>query len=240
MNEAERIESLEQQLCRTRTQMQLLMIGFVCIIITGAVVGAASQADKNAGGLLQRVDTLESEVNRLTLTNPPIGTVVAFAGPWPQAKAEKEKWEEKMGWLLCDGRTLEGERYKELRAALKQDELPNYQGLFLRGVQGDQKVGDYQDWSTGKPKDFAILLDGGFDPAETVGNRRFDRMLMIDGLDTVDQRDITAVGFGGKFEANLCDSRPLKTIPKHSHGTKGWDTETRPINRAVHWIIKYK
>ena len=45
------------------------------------------------------------DIATLSRVNPPVGTVMAFAGEWPPAKGEGDRWTEKeLGWLACDGR----------------------------------------------------------------------------------------------------------------------------------------
>jgi hypothetical protein len=76
-----------------------------------------------------------------TTPNPPIGSITAYAGPRMSADAENQ-----IGWMICDGRSLETGKYSELFKAIGTSwggdavdkfNIPDLQGLFLRGVDGD-------------------------------------------------------------------------------------------------------
>src|SRR5438046_2991783 len=79
----------------------------------------------------------------------PIGTIAAYAGPFFDAAAEAA-WEQKWGWLVCDGRALKPTDpvYKDLFTAIGTSwggdaaalfNIPDLRGLFLRGVTGKSK-----------------------------------------------------------------------------------------------------
>ena len=74
-----------------------------------------------------------------------IGSVMAFAGPVPADPAELDAWEQRTGWLLCDGRLLDRTDpvYTPLNDViggswggdnLDRFNIPDLRGLFLRGV----------------------------------------------------------------------------------------------------------
>lgn len=222
----------------------------------------------------QRCDALEKRfgesmelISRLSRISPPIGTVVAYAGVWPPPKGEGGTWtEDELGWMLCDGRTISGTSFAELLKVLGRNNLPDYRGCFLRGVDvaadgvstskrdidGIRTVGSVQNWSTGYPKNaFTTSPAGDFDPRSTGGDTPganpefrgavFDRLLTADGKYQLAGNGGSAPGgFGGLFLPDLHDSRPIKLIPPHTHTILGGDPETRPVNVTVYWIIKSK
>src|ERR1700683_4748511 len=51
------------------------------------------------------ITVLSDALQHLRRTNPPIGSVQAFAGEWPPLKTDRmTKWHElDLGWLLCNG-----------------------------------------------------------------------------------------------------------------------------------------
>jgi len=93
------------------------------------------------------------DIATLSRIDPPVGTVMAFAGAWPPRKTREVNWTEReLGWLKCDGRSF-AEIRQELRLndgdlelirlALNGDSIPDYQGYFLRGI--DREVSDPHD-----------------------------------------------------------------------------------------------
>lgn len=224
-----------------------------------------------SSGLIQRVERLEQELTRLSLTNPPVGSVIAYAGEWPPKRNNGDVWSEaELGWFLCDGRTLREGDYKELFDAVgtahgRPSEgtfcLPDYQGQFLRGVahgkktdpdrdtrkpssaggnSGD-KVGSMQEQATKTPNNpLKTKEDGG----HTHGS-----MLDAPGDDSKiprwfhNDRDANFWKTNSSREGvlpSLVDSRLTNAPGVHKHDLEGGDTETRPVNKAVNWIIKFR
>src|SRR6185312_5276165 len=99
-----------------------VVVGAGLVFLTGAArVGKGTAAEK----VNKRLENLQEQITFLSRTAPPVGAVEAFAGEWPPAKKEGGRWtEEEVGWLLCDGRKLEGDGYAELRAVLGKAFLP--------------------------------------------------------------------------------------------------------------------
>jgi hypothetical protein len=61
------------------------------------------------------------------LNSPPIGSIIAYGGELPSAgSAELQSWETNSGWMLCDGRALKQDDYKELFAVIKQSHGEGY------------------------------------------------------------------------------------------------------------------
>src|SRR4051812_35904885 len=82
----------------------------------------------------------------MAVANPPIGSITAYAGPGPGDNA----WETQHGWMLCDGRELNRTvlAFKPLFDIIGSSwggdgvnsfNLPDLQGLALRGVDGKAK-----------------------------------------------------------------------------------------------------
>ena len=266
----EQVQNQLQRIKRTAYAGWLLALSALVIPFTmGAATGpggkgSSAQAEERTpqpqqpGGLIAQVQRLESKVHRLQEFNPPVGTVMAYLGQWPPYKTRdgKQRWTEgELGWMLCDGRELDASQYEELFIALQGTarapakkknhfRLPDLQGMFLRGIDrratqpadpdGKRQVGSKQEWATGRPRaGFKTNVVGSFDPA----NGAYKYLLKKDGKRT-------ATGFddndtGGR-EPNLFEVKRVRIVPAHDHTVIGGDKETRPVNIAVHWIIKFR
>lgn len=186
------------------------------------------------------LDDLDERLTRLTntvetTTQAPIGSVVAFAGP---AENIPE------GWMLCDGQQVSkgDQAYSGLYEAIgftyggsKKEgflQLPNYQGYFLRGADsagtidadGKRTVGSMQGSSTKLPNNpFVTAKDGQHQHQYT--HTPVHR-------DIGDRDDYWHLGSNPHAATTSGDA-------SHTHTVKdGGDPETRPVNIAVHWIIK--
>jgi hypothetical protein len=183
--------------------------------------------------------------------NPP-GTIIAFAGPVPPD-----------GWLLCDGSALHSGDFPALYAAVGKAwgnglagrgagngtdfNLPDLRGRFLRGVDrgatrdpdaaqrasenggatGDA-VGSIQTHATALPA-VAFALSGG-----AHGHKyRDDSGWSTCG--TPSSVDCSA-GESGHRSDNVRDT---DVDGAHVHSVSGGDSETRPKNAGVNWMIKY-
>jgi hypothetical protein len=98
---------------------------------------------KSFEGLSRGGTRTAESVAFLSLTSPPVGTIVPFAGEWPPKKDDTQSWtEQELGWMLCDGRSFPQTDFKLLAAAISTAwggnasnfNLPDLRGQFLRGV----------------------------------------------------------------------------------------------------------
>jgi len=158
----------------------------------------------------------------------PAGTIVAFAGTMPP-----------QGWLLCDGAAVSRTEYGTLFSAITiawgggdgvtTFNLPDLRGRFLRGA----------DLGTGRDPDRTsrVASNPGGNVGDAVGsvqdhmfashnhaNGAFNQVLQSNCTRTGIQDDSTC------GEPNIKESRPL---------VAAGGNETRPVNAAVNWIIKY-
>jgi Phage Tail Collar Domain len=178
----------------------------------------------------------------------PPGTVISFAGPNLPSN----------GWLPCRGQSLLISEYPQLYAALgnahgSEDAqhfyLPDLRGRFLRGVSGASKrdidadlrqppakngpagnnVGSVQGQATRMPS-VPFRTEG-------VGDHQHHSPLAAEGW--------VQWGWSGQF--NVIGGSSPRTLPAgltswagaHNHALVGGDSETRPENVYVEFLIKY-
>jgi len=178
----------------------------------------------------------------LGLTTPvalPVGTVVAFAGKIAfspsEAPSDYTTNIEALGWMVCDGRACEISKYPELFAVLgylygKENDkfkIPDYRGLFLRGVDSGAK-NDLEASSR-------TLPDGT--KGDEVGSRQGDALKahqhtynVLQAVATPSEQGKAAGASSISTEDTVDPIKPEKTISLY---------ETRPKNVSVNYIIKY-
>ena len=177
----------------------------------------------------------------------PPGTVAPYAGTTaPQ------------GWLLCDGSAIGRTTYAGLFAAIGSAHgegdgvntfnLPDYRGRFLRGV--DDGAGRDPDAGS------RTAMNAGGATGDEVGSVEAEATALpgnpfatsMDGLHS--HLAPTTTGTGGAYEVggiypeasgfDYVAAAPTSADGLHSHTVaSGGDAETRPVNAAVNWIIKY-
>ncbi|MEG4940722.1 phage tail protein [Microcoleus sp. F4-D5] len=183
---------------------------------------------------------------RMGLTTPvalPVGTVVAFAGKIASFASDPPSEYttniEALGWLLCDGTLREKSKYPELFAVLGylyggeggKFKLPDYQGQFLRGVDGGTNNDD-PDASSRKHPDRSNNKDNN----NGVGSRQEDA-LQIHQHSYQLVNEITG-RLGENKAAMLVEKATTFTaLPLDSEARTS--KETRPKNVYVYYIIKY-
>lgn len=206
--------------------------------------------------LTEKLERLREVVNHLTVASPPVGAVQAFAGPWTPDPVR----EARLGWLLCDGRPLDqveralraaypdlgrivpdGGILRDLRSVLPAGakELPNYLGCFLRGADPTASVDP-----EGKGRLLgAFQADGVKSHAHpvTLGGGAHCHVFEYQPLGKPDN------GFGNgaclRYVEVTPATRTTQTDGEHTHsGTTNAEggPETRPRNRTVHFLIKYR
>ena len=150
------------------------------------------------------------------------------------------------GWLLCDGRTFEDNTYTaNLKALLGGTTTPNLSGMFLRGTGKSATGEEGPTLKTIQQDDVITHLHSVNITTTTNGshnhtNGLYDRFLMFDGNNT-------ATGFDNDDngnEPNIRYTGAAVAAGNHTHtvagntGNYGAQTETRPINYGVNYIIK--
>lgn len=234
------------------------------IVVAGIIVSGLLAQDKNQAGangldelklafskFKESMVQLQEEISTVSMTAPPIGGVVAYAGPIDQDHPLKGSW------MICDGRPLSKTDYPELFAAIgtfygtgmdstgtkmaqRDFNLPNYQGYFLRGVdpikaidKGPRSVGG----AVGSRQDFATALP--VTPFRTAQDGAHEHALDLEmnaGRSDGGVRNTVANPYVG--------SSPHKGTAHdgtHQHTVvSGGDPETRPVNISVNWIIRVK
>ena len=171
----------------------------------------------------------------------PAGVIQAFMGTTPPD-----------GWLLCDGSTFDGTTYPELQTVLGGTTLPNFRDMFLRGnPSSGRQLGSFQADATALPRtaDFTTNQTGnhyhsigGYDQEEVDVLQQYysytaaspspsmaDKRRLEDPHETLNEAD------GQEWEmATSTDGAHTHTI------TGGGDSETRPMNISVNYIIRAK
>jgi hypothetical protein len=185
----------------------------------------------------------------------PVGSVTAFAG-------EVNKVSD--GWMICDGRPLDKVKYGELFNAIGttygdgtkdvdgkaappgifQFNLPDYRGLFLRGLNGDRKDENADpdcDKRTGGNKIGSLQKDG----AKVFGKETkfFDDNKKIPDTDIrvfhdvgLNNKAVLGESCGPRDSLAAADYFSIRSFKVLG----GFSEETRPKNIAVHYIIKAK
>ena len=174
----------------------------------------------------------------------PSGTVFAFAGTAAPS-----------GWLLCDGTAYNQTDYASLFAAIGstyntqtnpttnaawaapsagQFRVPDYRGVFLRSSgqasgQSAVAVGGHQGQATAKNGlSVNTTSEANFSELFYRGHYAWEGVGTLTGL------------AGGRWQLGVAGGEDTKLSSfggNHNHGISG-DSETRPINKGVLYIIK--
>lgn len=174
-------------------------------------------------------------------TGVPVGTIVAFAGLVAPD-----------GWLICDGSTKSRTTFADLFAAIGTSwgagdgstfHLPDLRGRFLRGV--DAGAGRDPDVLT------RTASNAGGNTGDAVGSLQSGATAMPNAAFATQSSGSHSHSGNAGNSGGAGAARPLvgfnsaaatyntNGTPNHSHTITGGDSETRPINVNVHWIIKY-
>jgi len=193
----------------------------------------------------------------------PVGTVLNFAGNLADPAVEKALLN--TGWMPCDGRLLSTSDYWSLFAAIgvahggesdgsdiSRFRLPQLQGRFVRGVNDGAKVDghdvdpDIELRAAPSPMGNAKDAVGSLQPDAT-GRPLTAMTLNTTGSHTHSVSHLTSDWHkaydGASFDVgNVNDgSVSLGASGAHTHSVSGGgDPETRPVNLALFFIIKFR
>lgn len=168
-------------------------------------------------------------------TATPADVIPAPSGSPPAVTTPIEAW----GWMVCDGRDLAVASYPELFAALgylyggagTSFNLPDYRGYFLRGT----------DWGAGNDPDAATRTPAKGGSAGTVGSTQPSALLSH--KHDYPQSSPAGVAQQGTDSGVPGTQSQLTGVPVADDGSaltsQLSQTETRPINISVTYIIKF-
>jgi hypothetical protein len=153
------------------------------------------------------------------------------------------------GWVFCKGQSIVSVNGSAaLRTLLDSNDAPNLQGMFLRGA-GESKYGlratgpslqSYQDNSNLKHRHASGTLKTDYQGLHNHNNGVWaylsKRSAGYDSPDGINDGN-------GSTEPSILDVQPMMTAGNHNHDVAGYttdegDTESRPVNYGVNYIIK--
>lgn len=191
----------------------------------------------------------------------PVGSIMVWPGRIPLAGSPENFIPD--GWLLCDGSSRRKDEYAQLYEVIRDDwtlgnpgselfEIPDFRGLFMRGVQGTRANDDN--------------ARGVWWGEQSIGNRmainssRPDNGLASMQPDLIQQHTHRVVDSTGTYDSLLQSHRSeendtisddfedfrgdasLITRGQMGNSRSPYDSihETRPNNVFVHYLIKYR
>ena len=154
------------------------------------------------------VDTSINNINNQGQLMP-IGAIIAYYGLTAPT-----------GWLLCNGDTFDQSVYTTLYTLLGSNTLPNLSDYFLRGKSTSRAIGSIQTATTAMPINPFVTQTAGTHTHTLTTNTG------ISGTDAI----TSSSGTGSTITTTSSGD--------HTHIITGGDTETRPMNIAVNYIIK--
>lgn len=218
------------------------------------------------------VEELSALIEEIRTVAVPVGSVVAYVG---EITDDEGIVEVRPGWLLCNGAAVRDSEFPALFAVIQASHgngqesdfplpgasfnLPDYRGLFLRGVNG-ARTGPLSDPDTsGIPEEIAnerrphnhlggnvgnrvgsVQVDtlqdhthGVSDPGHAhIGSVNAAREEGPNRFDAGDGRGVNNGDRSLTINSNTTDV----TVTGPNSGSHG--DETRPRNAYVHWIIR--
>ena len=213
------------------------------------------------GGGFSQLKVKDSDLNRVQanislafsrLTTPstfPVGAVIAFAGDTAPS-----------GYLLCDGSAVSRTKYKLLFGVLGVScgngdgsgtfNLPDYRGMFLRGVTGtattDPNASSRTAMNTGgnTGNNVGSVQTSGFGSHTHTGTTDatdLSHTHTVPFYTTVTETSGGANSVQTATTSGTVTSSGASASMNHTHtittaGTGG--SETRPINAYINWVIK--
>ena len=236
-----------------KNEMIIIIIGCFLIVFSPLSFILSENRIDEINNKLADAKNIIINSNSLKNTSAPVGTIVGYTGDMSQ---ENKDYLNQLGWLFCDGRHLSKTEYKELYEriggawGLSQTtfDLPDLQGVFLRGVSGDSNRDPEANNRTS--------LHVGANEGNKVGSYQEDKFQGHKHKETSHSHKVPGVannkedlakgnnwGAPGKGSTETSTAsckieEPVKL--DEVNGTPRYGQETRPKNVYVYWIIKYR
>ena len=186
-------------------------------------VGATTVLKKGSD---KEIETRELDILNIINRANPVGIIFTFGGVnIPE------------GFLFCDGKEYDRITYKSLFDAIGTkwgDALPTHFRVpdlrreFLRGTQNIEDVAYRQEYATGLPQNDFIVTAANSSHSHDIPTST--------ATATGGDYPMVAVAKGQTSNQTLS----LSNGGGHTHGFAGGDDETRPRNRFVNFIIRFK
>jgi hypothetical protein len=183
----------------------------------------------------------------------PVGSIIAFAGEIYGAGSSEARATnpERWGWMLCDGRQLHRAKFPELFAVLGNRyrqasdpqsgplfRIPDLQGYFLRGVEPKGWTPDESD--TRHTSAGVVVQEpcvGSIqDCAFQIHEHTYDQPVAA-GVQPGQGAEDKTFSINGAVTGSV-----VAQPPSDNAGTKPpltSNTETRPVNVSVYYLIKF-
>ena len=189
---------------------------------------AAEKATTITGEIKPRQAILSAPYAIQAENGVPVGTIVSYFGT-----------SEPKGWLFCNGQSLTDPahpEYADLRAQIG-DTVPDLRGFFIRGLGGSsESMNEVQDDTTAIPDETPFRTDS------TGAHKHVTVVWGSTMQNKFGTRDLGAhpgaYGNAG-FNDSTYNGPQTSSDGTHGHTILGGDAETRPINKAFNYIIKY-
>ncbi len=239
------------------------VVGATALVYAGLNTFSAGQPLSSAA-MNQNFTALQSQISALqaalgaspdggvtSVATVPVGTVIAFAGPLSAVPA---------GWLACDGTLYDGTQAKYAAlfgvigtahggtTSLSQFNVPDYRGMFLRGVDTAGAGSRDPDSATRTAAATGGNTGNAVGSVEAQGTSRNGLALtdpghahtVVDGSGAIATGP--ALGAGTYVvPTSLSSGTTIVTTTVTPTGVTlgAGDHETRPVNAYVNYIIKY-
>ncbi|ALX16982.1 hypothetical protein P350_35770 [Burkholderia cepacia JBK9] len=211
-----------------------------CMVWTGDATTSSQDGDHNhtvtGGDKETRPENLYADFlvanDNLTQAAPPIGSIMSFGGDITDPGVNAELLA--TGWLPCDGSALRITAFQALydvigtafgSAPLKFN-VPDLRGYFVLGA-GTVALGTTVTTSTTGTPVVPVITTTNGDHQHTMYNIPTDTHVI----------DVVA---GVDLAENNSNKSPTSTNGAHTHTLSGGDSESRPINVNVDYIIRFQ
>ncbi|MES1244934.1 MAG: phage tail protein [Acidobacteriota bacterium] len=179
---------------------------------------------------------------QVTPTGVPVGTVIAYAGPVDGANGQALTAQ---GWLVCDGSQVLVSAYPVLASLLgnaygnQQDGqfyLPDYRGVFLRGVNGDRQSPN----DPGAANRTGSGPDGQGNTGNAVGSLQTAQFQEHEHQYTAGTVTANFQAGGAPAVTSAVESTTTSVVCEagDTSSTSCFGAETRPLNLYVYFLIK--
>lgn len=232
----------------------LIITGFVYLYKKiNSVYDSVTQSLKDNSLLDEKqfkyLSQLLTNPNNVSMLSLPIGSVVTYtSNTVPE------------DYMVCDGSVLNISDYESLFSVIGTTfnqstidanvsfNIPDLRGLFIRGVDAQRAIGSMQNYSTALPTSpFSTDSKGSHSHVISSSGSHSHTTTLYTGLflsGNVQSYTTKKVSDGPlSFSSDISGNHThdMSSSPDHSHIiSSGGDTETRPVNIGLSYIIKVK